>query len=92
MTTSQEEVQKQLELRQQIQQLETFVKRYMARDAVTRYGNIKAAHPQKAMEILTTLVQLIQSGQITEQMNDMQFKEMLLKMQEPKQQTKISRR
>ncbi len=89
---NQEEIQKQLELQKQIQVLETTVKKYLTREAVTRYGNIKAAHPQKAIEIITILAQLIQSGQIKEQLDDAQFKEILLNMQEPKQETKITRR
>lgn len=87
---NQEEIQKQLELQKQIQVLETTVKRYLTKEAVTRYGNIKAAHQQKAMRIITILAQLIQSGQITEKIDDAQFKEILLKMQEPKQNTKIT--
>lgn len=89
---NQEDIQKQLELQKQIQLLETTVKQFLAREAITRYGNIKAAHPQKAMQIITILAQLIQSGQIKEQINDAQFKEMLLKLQEPKQETKITRK
>ncbi len=89
---NQEEIQKQLELQKQIQVLETTVKKYLTREAITRYGNIKAAHPQKAIEIITILAQLIQSGQIKEQLDDAQFKEILLNMQEPKQPTKITRR
>ena len=90
--TDQEELQKQLEFQKQVQVLETTVKQHLAREAVTRYGNIKAAHPQKALQILTILAQLIQSGQIKEQMDDAQFKELLLNVQEPKQATKITRR
>ena len=89
---NQEDIQKQLELQKQIQLLEATVKQFLTKEAITRYGNIKAAHPQKAMQVITILAQLIQSGQIKEQMNDAQFKELLLNMQEPKQETKITRR
>ena len=87
---NQEDIQKQLELQKQIQVLETTVKQYLTKEAIIRYGNIKAAHQQKAMQIITILAQLIQSGQITEKIDDAQFKEILLKMQEPKQNTKIT--
>ena len=87
---NQEDIQKQLELQKQIQVLETTVKQYLTKEAIIRYGNIKAAHQQKAIQIITILAQLIQSGQITEKIDDAQFKEILLKMQEPKQNTKIT--
>ena len=87
---NQEDIQKQVELQKQIQLLETTVKQYLAKDAITRYGGIKAAHPQKAIQIITILAQLIQSGQIKEQIDDAQFKEILLKVQEPKKNTKIT--
>ncbi|MBS3144532.1 hypothetical protein J4208_03015 [Candidatus Woesearchaeota archaeon] len=87
---SQEDIQKQIEFQKQIQVLETTVKQYLTKEAITRYGNIKAAHQQKAIQIITILAQLIQSGQITEKIDDAQFKEILLKMQEPQQKTKIT--
>ena len=87
---SQEDIQKQIEFQKQIQVLETTVKQYLTKEAITRYGNIKAAHQQKAIQMITILAQLIQSGQITEKIDDAQFKEILLKMQEPQQKTKIT--
>lgn len=87
---SQEDIQKQVEWQKQVHMLETTVKQYLVKDAITRYGNIKAAHPQRAIQIITILAQLIESGQIKEQLNDAQFKEILLKLQEPKQNTKIT--
>ena len=88
----QEELQRQIELQKQMQVLETTVKQFLSGEAITRYGNIKAAHPQKAIQIVTILAQLIQSGKITERIDDAQFKEILLKLQEPKKQTTIARR
>lgn len=88
---NQEEIQKQLELQKQVQQLETLVKQHLTREAITRYGSIKAAHPEKAMQTISIIAQLIQSGQITEKITDEQFKNILLKLQQPKQETKIKR-
>lgn len=90
MNLTQEEIQKQFEAQKHVEALESEVKKYFTREAITRYGNIKAAHPQKAMQIITILAQLIQSGKIQEQIDDAQFKEILLKLQEPKQETKIT--
>ncbi len=90
MTMGQEDIEKQIEFQKQISLLEATVKKYLTKEAVTRYGNIKAAHPQKAVQIITILAQLIQSGKIQSQMDDTQFKEILLNMQETKQNTKIT--
>ena len=65
-------LQKQLVFQKQIQMLETMVKQHLSKEAITRYGNIKAAHPQKAMQIITIIAQLVEGGQIQEIINDEQ--------------------
>lgn len=86
---NQEDIQKQLELQKQIQVLETAVKQHLSKEAISRYGNVKAAHPEKALQIITIMAQLIQSGQITEKITDEQFKEILRRLDKPKQETRI---
>jgi len=72
-----------LGLRHQLNLLEQEVKKYLSRDAILRYGNIKAVNPEKARQIIVLLSQLIQNGQIREQISDEQFKQLLLQIQEP---------
>ncbi|GEM_PF-559564 len=47
---------------QQIAALETMIKTRLTRDALQRYGNIKAAHPEKAVQLLVVLGRLINTG------------------------------
>ena len=85
-------VQRQMEMQKQWQAVETFVKQRLAKEAVMRYGSIKAAHPEKAMQIMSLLAQMIQAGQMPEIITDEQFKRMLVNLQEPRRETKITRR
>ena len=50
------------EFQQQVQQLEAIVKQRMTKEVMQRYGNVKAANPQKALQLIAILGQFIQSG------------------------------
>jgi len=90
----QEELQQQAleeaQLQQQIEQLESIVKQVFTKDALQRYGNLKSAHPEKAIQLLVLLGQAIQQGQI-KSINDAQLKE-LLKRLSPKKEIRIQRK
>lgn len=47
---------------QQLAALEGMVKVRLTRDALQRYGNIKAAHPERAVQLLVVLGRLINTG------------------------------
>lgn len=81
-----------LEVQKQFDALEQTVKKYLSKEAIARYGNLKAAHQEKAVQIVSVLAQLIQSGQITEQISDETFKSILLRLQQPKKEFKITKR
>ncbi len=85
------QVEQENQLEQQIEQLEMVVKETFTRDALSRYGNIKAAHPEKAVQLLVVLAQLIQQGKI-QQINDAQLKEILKKLTPEKKDFKIIRK
>ncbi|MBI3051160.1 hypothetical protein HYY74_01755 [Candidatus Woesearchaeota archaeon] len=85
------QIEEEQQARQQIGALEAFVKPKMAREALTRYGNIKAAHPDKAVQLLVVLARLIQAGRM-DSVSDLQMKELLKKLSEPKSQGRIVRR
>ncbi|MBU2634381.1 MAG: hypothetical protein KJ674_03990 [Nanoarchaeota archaeon] len=70
---------------QRFQQLENIVKQYLNKEALLRYGNIKAAHPQKALQIITILAQLIENQQLNEKLTNEQFKNLLLNLTEKKE-------
>jgi len=77
-----QEIQK---LTEQIAMLEKMAKQYMSKEAISRYGNLKIAHPETAIKALTTIAQAAHLGQISEQLDDTDFKELLLEIQKGKQ-------
>lgn len=83
-----QEVQEQLQLQEQIQQLEAVVKQIFTKEALARYGNFKAAHPQKALQLLVVLGQTIQSGQI-KTIDDDNLKDILRKLPSEKKSFRI---
>ncbi|MBI4017033.1 MAG: hypothetical protein HY363_05065 [Candidatus Aenigmarchaeota archaeon] len=68
------------EAEQQIVQLECAVKSIMSPDARSRFANIKLASPQRAVQVLLVLAQLVHAGGI-EQIDDASFRDVLVKMQ-----------
>ena len=87
-----QEMQEQLKLQQQLAQLESSAKQYMTKEAIQRYGNLKVAHPQKALEVIMLLAQLIQNGQLKDKVDDYALKEFLLKTQQQKREFKLMRK
>lgn len=80
-----------LQLQQQIAQLEAIVKPRLTKEALERYGNLKLAHQDKAMQALVLLAQTFQSGQINH-VNDEQLKELLKRLTPKKKNFDIRRR
>ncbi|MEA3429991.1 MAG: DNA-binding protein [Nanoarchaeota archaeon] len=78
------------EFNQQISTLEQFVRQHLTKEALSRYGNLKAAHPEKAVQALTLLAQIIQTGKLP-MIDDKQLKDILQRMQPPKREFKITR-
>ncbi|MBS3145873.1 hypothetical protein J4414_03665 [Candidatus Woesearchaeota archaeon] len=87
-----QEMQEQLKLQEQLAQLESSAKQYMTKEAIQRYGNLKVAHPQKALEVIMLLAQLIQNGQLKDKVDDYALKEFLLKTQQQKREFKLMRK
>ena len=88
MAAQNENTQQQAQLQEQIAQLEMAVKQHMTKEAVLRYGSIKAAHPEKAVQSLVVLSQLLQSGRL-EKIDDITFKKILEQMAPKKREIKI---
>jgi len=64
------------QLQQQIAQMEAAVKLRMDKEAISRYGNLKAAHKEKSVHALVILAQLLQQGKVAE-ITDPLFKDIL---------------
>ncbi|MBI2651597.1 hypothetical protein HYX01_03945 [Candidatus Woesearchaeota archaeon] len=87
---AQQQATEQEKVQQQIQQLEMFVKQVFTKEALQRYGNLKVAYPEKAVQLLVILANAIQSGQIS-RIDDSTLKEILKKISEKKTDIKIKR-
>lgn len=90
MAAQNESMQQQVQLQEQIAQLEMAVRQHMTKEAVLRYGNIKAAHPEKAIQSLVVLSQLLQSGRL-QNIDDVTFKKILEQLTPRKREIKINK-
>ncbi len=86
------EAQQELALRQQLSQLEEGVKRHLSKDALSRYGTLKVAHPDSAIQLLLVLGRLIQAGRVAAEISDDQLKDLLRQLTPQKRETRITRR
>ena len=87
----QQQVGEQQQLQGQIEQLENLVRQFLTKEALQRYGNLKAAHQDKAVQLLVVLGQAIQQGQIKEKITDEKLKDILKRLQPEKKEFKIKR-
>ena len=91
MHLQQEKLQDQSHIQQQIEQMENIVKQFMTKDALARYGSLKTAHHEKALQLLLILFQAIQKGQIQDKINDSTLKKVLEQLTPNKKDIKIKR-
>jgi len=85
----QEQAAEQQQLQSQLEQLEAVAKQFLSKEALQRYGNLKAAHQEKAVQLLVILGQAIQQGQIKEKISDEELKKILMQIQPEKKEFKI---
>ncbi len=72
-------------LKNQIEQLEALAKQFLDKEALSRFGNLKIAHPEKAMHLASVIIQMAKTGRLKEKLNDGQLKEILLMLKEEKE-------
>ena len=87
----QQQSQEQSQFQQQIEQIEDVVKQFLTKDALMRYGSLKAAHQEKALQILLILFQAIQKGQIKGKIDDSTLKKVLEQLTPKKREINIKR-
>jgi len=83
-----QQLNEQIQFQQQIEVLENTAKQKLTKEAIERYGNIKSAHPELALQVVAFIAQ----QNIKEKITDEQFKEFLRHIQKPKRETKIIRK
>ena len=71
------------QMQQQIAQLELLVKKVLTKKALERYGNLKTAHPELAVQLIVLLSQAIQNNQI-KTVDDDALKNLLMRLQPKK--------
>ena len=91
MEELQQDTQEQAQMRQQIEQLESVVRTLLTKEALQRYGNLKTAHPEKAVQLLAVIGQMIQSGK-AKKINDEELKKLLIMIEPKKREITIKRR
>lgn len=91
MQSQQENLQEQAQVQQQIEQMENIVRQFLTKEALARYGNLKTAHHEKALQLLVILLQAIQKGQVQNKIDDSTLKKLLEQMTPKKKEIKIKR-
>lgn len=87
-----QEVGKQLEeqqalaeqMQQQLSIIESVAKQFMSKEAISRYGAVKMAHPETAVKAIAFIAQAAQLGHIKEKLSDDDFKSILNEIKEGK--------
>lgn len=87
----QQQAQEQAQLQEQIEQMEAIVKQFLTKEALARYGNLKTAHYENAIQLLVVLLQAIQKGQIQGKIDDALLKKILGQLTPKKKEIKIKR-
>lgn len=91
MNSNQQDLNEQVKVQQQILQLENMAKQFLSNEAIARYGNIKSAHPQKALQVIAVIAQLAQQGKLREKLSDEEFKQLLIELEPQRREAKIAR-
>ena len=91
LQTQQQPDSEEAQMQQQIEQLEAVVKQRLTKKALERYGNLKTAHPDTAVQLLVLLGQAIQSGQI-KTVDDNALKNLLMRLQPKKHKFRMIRK
>lgn len=79
-----------VEFARQLHELEQLVKGRLTKEALIRFGNIRAANPKKAIECLVIMGQMLQKKGL-EKINDEEFKQLLRQMEGPKREFRITK-
>ena len=83
-----EQFNEQVKMQQEMTKIEESAKQLLTKDALSRYSNLKLAHPEKALQVAFAISQACKSG-LNQKIDDASLKEILMQMQENKKETKI---
>lgn len=77
---SEDDIREQIELERRVAMLEDLSKKYMTKKAISRYGNLKLAHPKKALMLVAFISKMIERGKIREKIDDEMLKNILMRI------------
>jgi programmed cell death protein 5 len=84
--------QQQIQAQQQLEiQKQTILRRILTPDARQRLTNIKMVKPEYIQQLELQLIQIAQQGRVSIPITDEQLKEILIKLQSRRRETKIRR-
>lgn len=84
----QEQLEQHAQFQRKVEEIEQVVKQKFTKEALQRYGNLKTAHPEKAIQLLAVVMQLLQKYDI-EKISDEQLKSLLQNLQQEKKEINI---
>ena len=87
----QQQSQEQAQVQQQIEYMEDVVRQFLTKESLARYGNLKTAHQEKALQLLMILFQAIQKNQIQGKVDDSTLKKILEQLTPKKKEINIKR-
>jgi len=88
----QDELNKRINLQQQIALLESQAKSFLDSEALLRFNNIKLVDPEKALHLATFIVQAVHTGQLQTKLSDSEFKDLLIRLHEQKKEFRFMKR
>ncbi|MBI2655080.1 hypothetical protein HYX06_01510 [Candidatus Woesearchaeota archaeon] len=91
MRLQQHQAEEQSQIQQQVEQMESVVRQFLSKESLARYGSLKAAHKEKALQLLVVLFQAIQKGQVKGKVEDALLKKILEQLAPAKKEFKIKR-
>ena len=91
MQMQQQKAQEETQIQQQIGQMEDVVRQFLTKEALARYGSLKAAHEEKTLQLLVVLFQAVQKGQVQGKIDDNLLKKILEQLTPKQREIKIRR-
>ena len=79
-------------MQEEISAIENNAKNFLDKDAMIRYGNLKSAFPEKSIQVMAVINQLVSQGNLNKKLNDMEFKDLLKNLNPKKKEIKIIRK
>lgn len=87
-----DDLKERIKMQQQVEFIESNAKKFLDKNALERYGNLKAVQPERALQVAILIAQASQAGQIKDVLSDEEFKNLLRNLDEPKREFRFVRK